>query len=123
MDKKRILIVDDEKDFVTTMLALLQNQGYEVLSAFDGIDGLQKIKSNTVDLIVLDVMMPRLDGYKVCRMIKFDKKYKGIPIVMLTARVHEEDVKLGEEVGADAYVTKPIKPEILLDRIKNLLTA
>jgi len=121
MSKKNILLIDDEKEFVTVLTSLLENQGHNVISANDGIDGLQKIKTNTIDLIVLDVMMPKLDGYKVCRMVKFDKKYKSIPIIMLTARVHEEDEKTGKEVGADLYISKPVRPEALLDAIKTLL--
>jgi len=121
MSRKNILLIDDEKDFIVALTSLLEDQGYNVLSASNGIDGLQKIKMNAIDLIVLDIMMPKLDGYKVCRMVKFDKKYKSIPIIMLTARAHDEDIKTGKEVGADLYISKPVKPVILLDAIKKLL--
>lgn len=121
MDKKRILIVDDEEDIVNVLRLRLEANNYEVLSASDGQEGLNKARSMKPDLIILDLMLPKLDGYRVCRMLKFDEVYKSIPIVMFTARAQKEDEKLGGEMGADAYVTKPFEPQILLDKIKELL--
>lgn len=121
MDRKRILIVDDEEDIVNVLKRRLEANNYEVLSASDGQEGLNKARSERPDLIILDLMLPKLDGYKVCRMLKFDKDYKAIPIIMVTARAQKEDEDLGKEMGADTYLPKPFEPEVLLKNIKELL--
>ena len=121
MDKKKILIVDDEKDLVETIIFQLEGSGYEAIAAYDGQEGLDKARKDKPDLIILDLMLPKLDGYKVCRMLKFDEGYKNIPIIMFTARAQEQDKKLGLEVGANAYITKPFELEGLLVKIKELL--
>jgi len=118
---KKILLVDDEKDLVETLTLRLEANDYEVIPAYDGQDGLEKARKGKPDLIILDLMLPKMDGYKVCRMLKFDEKYKNIPIIMFTARVQESDKKMGEEVGANAYITKPFEPQVLLTKIKELL--
>jgi DNA-binding response OmpR family regulator len=118
---KKILLVDDEKDLVETLTFRLEANGYGVIKAYDGQEGLDKARSEKPDLIILDLMLPKMDGYKVCRMLKFDDKYKSIPIILFTARAQESDKKLGQEVGADAYITKPFEPQILLSKIKELL--
>jgi len=99
----------------------LEAEHYKVLCAQDGQTGLDMARRDKPDLIILDLMLPRVDGYKICRMLKFDEKYKNIPIIILTARVQDEDKKLGIEVGADAYITKPFNVQILLDKISALL--
>jgi len=121
MDKKRILVVDDEIDLVEMLTIRLEANDYEVSMAYDGQDGLDKARALKPDLIILDLMLPKIDGYKVCRMLKFDEKYKQIPIILFTARAQESDIKLGKEVGADAYLTKPFEPNILLGKIAELL--
>lgn len=121
MPGKRILLVDDEKDLVEIMKFRLEANNYTVICAFDGQEALEKAKNENPDLIILDLMLPKIDGYKICRMLKFDEKYKKIPIVMFTARAQEADRKLGEEVGADAYITKPFDLQVLLDKIKELI--
>jgi len=121
MDKKRILIVDDEIGIVEMLSLRLEANEYEVFAAYDGQEGLDKARTSKPDLIILDLMLPKLDGYKVCRILKFDEKYKQIPIILFTARAQEADVKLGKLVGADAYLTKPFEPEILLAKIKELI--
>ncbi|NQT47138.1 MAG: response regulator [Candidatus Omnitrophica bacterium] len=121
MAKKRILLVDDEKDLIETLAFRLEANEYEVLKAYDGQEGLDKARKEKPDLIILDLMLPKMDGYKVCRMLKFDEKYKQIPIIMFTARAQDSDKKMGEEVGADGYITKPFDPKALLDKIKELL--
>jgi len=121
MDKKSILLVEDEKDLQAAVKFRLEANGYAVLTASDGQEALDKARTQNPDLIILDLMLPKIDGYKVCRMLKFDEKYKHIPIVMFTARAEEEDKRLGREVSADAYITKPFEPEILLDKVKELL--
>ena len=120
-EKKLILFVEDDPDIAKLGKVRLESAGYEVLLASDGMDALTKARSNKVDLIVLDLMLPKMDGYKVCRMLKFDAKYKKIPIIMLTARGAEEDKKLGKDSGADAYLVKPYEPETLLQNIKELI--
>ena len=117
---KRVLIVDDEQDIVETIQFVLESQGYECICAYDGEVGLKRAKDNTPDLIVLDVMMPNINGYKISRLLKFDAKYKNIPILMLTARSQKEDKLIGEETGADIYMTKPFDIEELVNNVKKL---
>ncbi len=121
MDKKKILIVDDEKDLVKILIFRLEANNYEVISAYDGLEGLEKAKKEKPDLIILDLMLSKMDGYKVCGLLKADTRYNKIPIIVFTAKARDEDMKLGEEVGADAYITKPFKSQVLLDKIKELL--
>jgi DNA-binding response OmpR family regulator len=121
MDKYRILVVDDEPELVELVKIRLEANGYQVLTAYDGQEGLDKARNEKPDLIILDLMLPKMDGYKVCRMLKFDEKYNKIPIMLFTARAQESDRKMGEEVGAEAYITKPFEPQILLGKIKELL--
>ncbi len=118
---KKILIVDDEAHIVEMVKMRLEATGYETLEAFDGQEALKMAREGNPDLIILDLMLPKLDGYKVCRMLKFDEKYKHIPIIMFTARAQDSDVKLGKETGAEAYVTKPFDPKVLLGKIEELL--
>jgi DNA-binding response OmpR family regulator len=118
---KKILLIDDEKDLVETVVFRLEGSGYEVITASDGKEGLNKAKKENPDLIVLDLMLPMIDGYKVCGLLKADVKYNKIPIIMFTARAQESDKAIGREVGADAYITKPFEPQILMDKIKELL--
>ncbi|MFA5112679.1 MAG: response regulator [Candidatus Margulisiibacteriota bacterium] len=119
--RKKILVIEDELDLVEGLRLRLEANGYEVLVASDGADGLNQARNKCPDLVILDVRLPKLDGYNVCRMLKFDEKYQKIPIIMLTARVQQADVKLGKEAGADIYMTKPYKSEELLANIKKLL--
>ncbi|MBU2103083.1 MAG: response regulator [Candidatus Omnitrophota bacterium] len=121
MDKKRILLVDDEKDLSDTVRFRLQHAGYDVLCAYDGLEAIECARKEKPDLIILDLMLPKLDGYKVCRMLKFDEQYKKIPIILFSAKAQESDKQLGKEVGADSYITKPFEPSVLLDKIKELL--
>jgi DNA-binding response OmpR family regulator len=119
--KKKILIIEDEKEFVVAIRALLESEGYEVLAAGDGLTGLHKAKKENPNLIILDVMMPKLDGYKVCRLLKFDIKYKDIPILMLTAKAQEQDKLIGMQCGADAYFLKSESPDGFLAKVKKFL--
>ena len=122
MDKEKILLIEDEKDMVYAVNIQLEAEGYSVVNAYDGLDGFEKAKSEKPDLIILDLMLPKIDGYKVCRMLKFDDKYKDIPIIIFTSRAQGPDNKISKSVGADAYITKPFEPKILLSKIKELLT-
>ena len=119
---KKILLVDDEPHIIMMLENRMKHAGYEVITACDGQEALTKAKKEKPDLIILDLMLPKLDGYKVCRMLKFDEKYKHIPIIMLSARAQEADKKMGETVGADGYVTKPFEPQVLLGKVKELLS-
>jgi len=122
-DKKRILLIEDEKDMAYAVSLQLEAKGYEIITACDGQEGLNKARAENPDLIILDLMLPKIDGYKVCRMLKFDNKYKDIPVILFTARAQDSDRKTGREVGADAYITKPFEPKALLDKIRELLKA
>jgi two-component system, OmpR family, alkaline phosphatase synthesis response regulator PhoP len=121
MAKKKILIIEDERDLVEIVKFRLEASDYDVISAYDGEEGLKKARKENPDLILLDIMLPKIDGYKICRMLKFDEKYKGIPIIMFTARAQDSDAKVGREVGANDYVTKPFEPDTLLTKIKELI--
>ena len=121
MAKKRILIVEDERQMVEMMKMRLEANDYEVLAAYDGQEGLDMAKKEKPDLIILDLMLPKMNGYKVCGLLKKDARYAKIPIMIFTAKAQEEDKKLGEEVGADGYLTKPFEPETLLNKIKELI--
>jgi DNA-binding response OmpR family regulator len=118
---KMILVVDDTPDIVNLVKMYLEHQNYEVITAFDGQEGLDKAKANNPDLIILDLMLPKINGYKVCGLLKRDAKYANIPIVLFTAKTQEKDRKLGVDVGANAYLTKPFEPEVLLAMIQKLL--
>ena len=121
MPVKRILIVDDEQELVKAVQIRLQQAGYETLVAHDGQEGLEKAKKEKPDLIILDLMLPKMDGYKVCGLLKIDSRFSKIPIIIFTAKAREEDKKMGQEVGANAYITKPFDPQALLSKIKELL--
>ena len=106
---KKILIVDDEQDIVESLKFVLESANFTCYCAYNGEDGLRLAKELVPDLIILDVMMPKMNGYKICRLLKYDAKYKNIPILMVTARSQEEDKLIGEETGADEYITKYVR--------------
>jgi DNA-binding response OmpR family regulator len=122
MNSKKILIVDDEVDLVETVRFPLEMEGYHVLVSYNGEDALNQARKENPDLILLDLMLPKLDGYKVCRLLKFDDKYKHIPILMLTAKTQEKDKALGMETGANEYITKPFEMDDLLKKVKKYLS-
>jgi len=121
MNPKKILVVDDEVDLVETVRFPLEIEGYHVLVAYDGEDALSQARKEDPDLILLDLMLPKLDGYKVCRLLKFDERYKHIPILMLTAKTQEKDKVIGMETGANEYITKPFDIDSLLKTVKEYL--
>jgi DNA-binding response OmpR family regulator len=121
MDSKKILIVDDEPDLVETVRFPLEMEGYHVLVSYNGEDALTQAHKENPDLILLDLMLPNLDGYKVCRLLKCDDQYKHIPILMLTAKSQERDRALGMETGANEYITKPFDIRDLLKKVKMYL--
>ena len=125
-EKKRILIVDDEPDFVSIVKKNLEKGGFDVEVAYDGVEGIEKVKANPPDAIVLDVMMPEKDGYKVCSELKADEKYNDIPILLLTAVAdHVSSTRYshydGMSTEADDYLPKPASADDILDSVKSLL--
>ena len=121
LEKTRILLVDDEPAILKIVAKRLEASGYEVLTAKDGDEALKKVKNENPQLIVLDVMLPKLSGYEVCRWLKSDIRYKKIPVIMLTARAQESDEEFGYACGTDAYVRKPFRAQELLATIKTFL--
>ena len=121
MKPKKILVVDDEVDLVETVRFPLELEGFDVLVSYNGEDALNQARKENPDLIILDLMLPKLDGYKVCRLLKFDERYKHIPILMLTAKTQEKDKILGKETGADEYITKPFEMDYLMEKVKAYL--
>jgi len=119
--KQKILIVDDEPVLVDTLVYNLQQEGYQVITAADGGSALEATRCERPDLIILDVMLPEIDGLEVCRQVRSEKSSATTPILMLTARGEEIDKVIGLEVGADDYVTKPFGRRELLARVKALL--
>lgn len=122
-DKQTILIVEDEKDFARALEILLNSKGYKIEIANDGMSGLQKAREMSPDLIILDIMLPKINGYKISRLLKFDEQFKNIPIIMLTARAEKHDEEVGMETGADIYMTKPLENKELLRNMEDLLGA
>jgi DNA-binding response OmpR family regulator len=130
-----ILVVDDNRSIVRLIEALLQKEGFEVFTAFDGLEGLQKARDEKPDLIILDIIMPRMDGYEVSRLLQDSPDTAAIPILMLTVKGQVDDPSLGDdaleagvrermdgyEAGAVEFLSKPIKAKELLDRVKALL--
>ncbi len=121
MADARILVVDDSVTILEMIKALLVSDGYDVLTASDGAEALEVARAESPDLILLDVMLPKLDGYRVCRLLKFDQKYRSIPIIMLTAKTEEQSMATGIRTGADQYLTKPVEPERLLAAVASEL--
>jgi len=121
MTNKRALIVDDEPDIVESIRFNLELENIECIEALDGEEALSKARKENPDVIILDIMLPKINGYKIARMLKFDESYKHIPIIMLTARAQQTDIKMGEETGADEYVTKPFDMDELVGLVKKYL--
>lgn len=118
---KKVLIVDDEQDIVESLKFVLEAEGYECHTAYNGEDGLNSAKELVPDLIILDIMMPKMNGYKISRLLKFDKKYQSIPIIMLTARSQDDDKLIGEETGANEYITKPFDLDFVVEKVNKYL--
>jgi len=118
---KKILIVDDEEDIAFSIARRLTAAGYEAICAEDGVEGLRRAQADKSDLILPDLMLPKMDGFKVCRLLKFDQRYKHIPIIIMSARGQQEDIALGRETGAECYLTKPVESDTLLDKIRQFL--
>ena len=121
MAKERILAVDDEEDILNLIKYNLEREGFKVETAANGETAVRIARESAPDLILLDLMLPGMDGLDVCRILKNDKHTSKVPIVMLTARGEEGDIVTGLEIGADDYITKPFSPRVLIARIKTIL--
>jgi DNA-binding response OmpR family regulator len=119
--KGRVLVVDDEIYILHILDFSLGMEGYDVMTATDGESALQKVEAERPDLVVLDIMMPKMDGYQVCRAIKTNPDTASTPVILLSARGRNVDVKAGMEAGADDYITKPFSPRKLTERVNALL--
>ena len=121
MAKGKILVVDDEIYIVHILDFSLGMEGYEVITALDGEQAVERALAEKPDLIVLDIMMPKLDGYETCKILKGDPATRDIPVILLSAKGRNIDQKIGFEVGADDYITKPFSPRKLVERINGIL--
>lgn len=120
MPSLKILVCDDERHIVRLIQVNLERQGYQVITAYDGKEGLQKIESEKPDLVVLDVMMPYMDGFEVLKAIRRDPQFEALPVIMLTAKAQDKDVFEGYHYGADMYLTKPFNPMELVSFVKRI---
>jgi two-component system phosphate regulon response regulator PhoB len=121
MSRERILVVDDEEDLLELLNYNLSKEGYRVTCVASGERALKEAQTLLPDLIVLDLLLPRVDGLELCRVLRSDARTRHIPIIMLTAKSEESDIVRGLELGADDYVTKPFSPRVLMARIKTVL--
>ena len=121
MPKPKILVIEDERSLVEVLSCNLEREGFEVIAAFDGQEGLRQAQLKLPDLIVLDLMLPHKPGLEVCRELEAGPRTREIPIIMVTAKAEESDELVGFATGADDYVTKPYSMKILIERIKKEL--
>ena len=122
MAKQKILIVEDEESLLKLESILLTSKGYDVRGVSNGREALEAIAEEKPDLVLLDIMLPEIDGFEVCQRIKDDPETRDIPVVMLTAKKSREDMARGEKVGADWYITKPFKSVMVIETIQRFLT-
>jgi DNA-binding response OmpR family regulator len=118
---KKILVVDDDIALTKLLGGILTNHGYKVSTAYDGLEGMVQVGRNTPDLIILDIMMPGLNGYDVCKELKFNTEYKHIPIIVLTSREQELSPRIGQLMGID-YMHKPLDSKLLLEKVQKALS-
>ncbi len=119
---KKILVVDDEPFIIQMVTSRLTAAGYEIVTGIDGHDALQKARAEKPDLIILDVMMPKMDGYQVCATLKQDSRFQKIPVILFTAKSGDDAEQIGmQDCGADAYIAKPFDAKMLLEKISELL--
>ena len=121
MPTKKILIADDNENIRDALTYLLEDEGYELVLAVDGTDTIKKVRELRPDVLFLDIMMPEINGYDVCRTIKNDPDIKGTYVIMLTAKGQVAEQERGREVGADEYIVKPFSPMEILAKVKHIL--
>jgi DNA-binding response OmpR family regulator len=120
---KKILLVEDDTSVLRAISFILEKEGYQVLTAINGLDGLRKAKEEKPDLLILDVMLPGLDGFEVCHRLRAETQTAQLPILMLSAKGQAADKAMGLSVGANEYLTKPVERSVLLSTIETLLAA
>ncbi len=120
---KRILIVEDDPSVMRATSFILEKEGYEVLTAVDGLGGLKKAKEENPDLLILDVMLPGIDGFEICHSLRAEVQTAHLPILMFSAKGQETDKAMGLKVGADEYLTKPVDREVLISKVATWLSA
>ncbi|MDY0190338.1 MAG: response regulator [Desulfuromonas sp.] len=118
---KKIMIVEDEECLLKLASIILTSRGYEVIGAADGLQALNILESDTINLVLLDVMLPGIDGFEVCKRIKQQRDFADLPVVMLTAKTNKEDLARGDEAGASWYITKPFKSANVIETVERLL--
>ncbi len=121
MAKPKILVIEDEADILEVITYNLEREGHKVISCRNGEQGLSRIRTDNPDLVILDLMLPGMDGVEVCRQVKNDPVTRAIPVIMVTAKAEESDIVLGLGIGADDYITKPFSPKELVARVKVVL--
>ncbi|NQT90480.1 MAG: response regulator [Candidatus Omnitrophica bacterium] len=118
---KKVLLIEDEESLVELLKFRLEASGYGIETALDGEEGINKIKELKPDLVILDITMPKMHGYDVCRLAKANEETRDIPIIMLTAHAQKKDIEEAMESGADTFISKPFEPKDLLEKIEKLL--
>ncbi|MBL7788671.1 MAG: response regulator [Chitinophagales bacterium] len=118
----KLLLVDDEPNILLSLDFLMRKNGFQVLIARNGTEALELLNEHTPDLVILDIMMPDVDGYQICQHIKSDAKLKSTKVIFLSAKSKESDIAKGLELGADAYMTKPFANKALLEKVKELIS-
>jgi CheY-like chemotaxis protein len=121
MPDTTVLVVDDDPVIQTLLHVNFEMEGYKVVEAMDGVEGLERARADQPDVIVLDIMMPRMNGLEVASALKADSATAGIPVILLSAKAQESDIRAGQSTGAEDYITKPFDPLDLLDRVATLL--
>jgi len=119
--KEKILVVDDEEDYLNLLRLILLPEGFEVETAVDGEEALEKLEKFNPSLLILDVNLPKINGYELCKKIREEKRFAKLPIIMLTVRSKEEEEAFGLEIGCDDYITKPFEPTALVARVNAVL--
>ena len=119
--KQHVLVIEDEQDTAAMIKLALEGEGYEVSLAHTGNEGLNEARKIKPDLIILDVMLPKMDGFMVCRLLKFDDNYMNIPVIIVSAKIMKKDIECGKQMGADDYMTKPFDMNELLGKVKEFL--
>ena len=120
---KKILVIDDNPGSMRLTGYTLEKKGYQIITASDGLEGLRKAREEHPDLIILDVMLPGLDGYEVCHQLRQKPETATLPILMISAKAHQDDKDIALRVGADDYLTKPVEPSTIVARVESLLTS
>lgn len=121
MDRRKILVIEDDEDILELIRYNLAREGYDIITSPDGDQGYEKAKSENPTLILLDLMLPGMDGLEVCRLLKYNRSTSEIPIIMVTAKGEETDIVTGLELGADDYIAKPFAPKVLVARVRACL--